>query len=213
MASLGRAGRHCLRGAEPVSLSLSASRREAQGVPVGAGVGVSRVRRVRKAPHTSSPRPRSWGSSSSPGLLCPSSDTFGRWVTAARQSQGQLGSWGQLDGVSLSWAPWLPRHPWPYYTQLAAWLPTACVPGCLFAGVGFQRWGLVRFKTLPLPPESPLHIPVSLMYMEKEPLPSAKPKLGQVGKKSGSFPSWLPTPGTENVPGFLTTGESERKRQ
>lgn len=86
MASLGRAGRQCLGvgwGAEPVSPRLSASRREAQGVPVGAGVGVSRVCRVRKAPHTSSPRPRSWGSSSSPGLLCPSSDTFGRWVTAA----------------------------------------------------------------------------------------------------------------------------------
>lgn len=97
-------------------------------------------------------------------------------------------------------------------TQLAAWLPTASVPGCLFAVVGFQKWGLVGFKTLPLPPESLLHIPLSLMYMEKEPLPSAKPKLGQVGKKSGSFPSWLPTPGTENVPGFLTTGESKRKR-
>ena len=59
MASLGRAGRHCLgAGAEPVSLRLSASRREAQGVPVGAGVRVSRVCRVRKAPpHLLSPAP------------------------------------------------------------------------------------------------------------------------------------------------------------
>ena len=57
--------------------------------------------------------------------------------------------------------------------------------------------------------QSPLHIPVSSMYLEKEPLPSAKTKLGQVGKKLGSFLSWLPTPGTEDVPGFLTTRESD----
>lgn len=89
MASLGRAVRHCLGGR--ARISDSASRREAQGVPVGAGVGVSRVCRVRKAPTLPPAGPCSWGSSSSPGLLCPSSDTFGRWVTAARTEPGTAG--------------------------------------------------------------------------------------------------------------------------
>lgn len=47
------------------------------------------------------------------------------------------------------------------------------------------------------------------MYLERGPLPSAKTKLGQVGKKLSSFLSWLPTLGTEDVLGPLTTRERE----
>lgn len=47
------------------------------------------------------------------------------------------------------------------------------------------------------------------MYLEKGPLPLAKTKLGQVGKKLGSLLSWLPTLGTDDVLGFLTTRERD----
>lgn len=135
MASLGRAGRHCL-GAEPVSLDSALLGGEAQGVPVGAGVGVSRVCRVRKASHTSSRRPLFLGQLQLSGLPLPSSNTFGRWVTAAptkpRDSWVAGDSWMGLASPGFPGCPGTPGHA----TQLAAWLPTACVPGCLFA----VRW-------------------------------------------------------------------------
>lgn len=58
-------------GAEPVSLRQRWRERHRACLGCGGG-GVSRCR-VRKASHTSPPAgPCSWGSSSSPGLLCPS---------------------------------------------------------------------------------------------------------------------------------------------
>lgn len=46
------------------------------------------------------------------------------------------------------------------------------------------------------------------MYLEKQALPSAIIKLGQVGKTLDSFLSWLLTLGTD-VSGFLTTRERD----
>lgn len=131
-------------------------------------------------------------------------------MTAAPTKPGTAGWLGTAGWVSISLLPWLPRDP-PKPTLGSCCFTYRCVRERVFVWGGLQSWDVEGLEPIPFPPECPLQISdlSGLTHLEKGPLPSVKTKLGQVGKKLGSFLSWLPTVGMGDVPGFLGTGERD----